>query len=199
MKDRRRRVLESAIFGDLTYGEKVYLITVATIRPEYVDGRLRPGSKSMGPDGKYALHLDYLAGALGTSPTGVRKMRQSLERKGYLQWCHDGTFGRPPMWQAMVVRVPKNGRVTAGENRHPYGLAEWVTRMADSATLTYRTPDDSNHPPASGALPTASNHVEAARRELAELPVRFPLTGCIWHEHFCPDDCAKQPESREAS
>ena len=28
---------------------------------------------------------------------------------------------------------------------------------------------------------------------------RFPLTGCVWHEHLCPDDCAKQPASREAS
>lgn len=40
---------------------------------------------------------------------------------------------------------------------------------------------------------------DGSEDETEATQVRFPLTGCMWHEHFCPDDCAKTPESREAS
>jgi hypothetical protein len=197
--DRRRRVLEAALFSpNLSYAEKVFMVVVITIKAEYVGGERRHGSKAMGPDGKFALHLDYLAAALAASPNAVRKLRQSLERKSFLTPVHEGTFGRPPTWQAQTIRGAKNGRVTGGEIGTPYGLGDWLIRVADSAPLTYKAPADRNQAPTSGASPEVPLEVEAARKRRSAHPVAASVTACPWHESGigAPEDCACTTEAR---
>ena len=122
--DRRLRVLQAALFNpDLTYGERMFMTVVTTVKAEYLDGERRHGSKAMAPDGKFSLHLDYLAGALGTSEEGVRKLQRALKRKQLLDFVHQGTFGRPSCWQALVVRGAKNGTLTSGQKGTPYEVA----------------------------------------------------------------------------
>ena len=131
------RVLEAALFNaDLSYAERTFMVVVTTVKAEFIDGEPRHGSRAMGPNGKFSLHLDYLAGALGTSAEGVRKVRRSLEAKGLLGHVHDGTYGRPPTWEARVIRGAKTGSLTSGRKGTPYGLARWFTRVAEKAPLT---------------------------------------------------------------
>lgn len=197
-RDRRRRVLESALFSPtLTPAEKNYMVTVVVIRAEYVNGDRRHGSKAMGPDGQFTLHRDYLAKALNTSPEGVRKLRRSLVRKQALTLVHTGTFGRPSTWQAHPIRGAKNGRVTGGEIGTPYGLGEWLTRVAEKAPLTYKTPDRRNHertPRDPRHLPIQAQQQQGQDRGT---PGPIPANACQWHPHqCCPDDCANAPVTR---
>jgi hypothetical protein len=197
-RDRRQTVLESALFSpDLTYAEKAYMVVVSTIRAEHVDGVRRHGSKAMGHDGKFSLHLDYLAAAMSATPNAVRKLSRSLARKKHLSLVHEGTFGRPTTWQALVVRGAKNGRVTGGEIRTPYGIGDWLIRGAESAPLTYRTPDRRNPAPTSGLSPSTRGQVLAAKR--TEHPgASSENTACEWHGwEACPPDCANHPHDRE--
>ena len=186
-RDVRPRILAGALFAeDLSYAEKAYLAIVTTIKAEFVGGERRHGSRAMSPTGRYSLHLDYLAGALGTSAEGVRKIQRSLSAKKYIDQISPATFGRPTLWHALVVRGAKNGSLTSRRKGTPYGLAEWVVRGADSAPLTYRTPVGGDQPPASGVFPTAKNEVESSDE-----------TGCRFHGWaVCPADCADHPDTR---
>ncbi len=186
-RDVRRAILESALFSPhLSYAEKVVMVVVVTIKAEYVDGVRRHGSKAMGPDGKFSLHNDYLARATSKSTGAVKKVLRSLAARGHLDLVHEGTYGRPSTWQALVVRGAKNGRLTGGENGTPYGLGEWFTRGAETAPLTYRTPDRRNPAPAGRVSPIAQGEVEAATGD-----------ACRWHGFAaCPPDCADHPTTR---
>ena len=189
--DRRRQVLEAALFSpDLSYAEKVVMVVVVTIKPEYVNGERRHGSKAMAPDGKFSLHYDYLARATSKSTGAVKKVLRSLATHGHLDLVHEGTFGRPTAWQALVVRGAKNGRLTGGENGTPYGLGDWLIRGAETAPLTYKAPDHRDPPPASRVPTAALPQEEAATTE----------EPCRWHGFAsCPPDCADHPHTREAS
>jgi hypothetical protein len=189
-RDRRRAVLESALFSpELSYAEKVVMVVVATIRPEYANGKRRHGSKAMGPDGKFSLHLDYLARATTKSTGAVKKVLRSLAAQGHLDLVHEGTYGRPSTWQALVVRGAKNGRLTGGENGTPYGLADWLVRGAETAPLTYWTPDRRNPAPADCVTGESQLEVDAATEDT-----------CRWHGFAsCPPDCADHSTTRRSA
>ncbi len=200
-RDRRLRVLESALFHpDLSYAEKAFMAVVCTLRTEYVDGERRHGSRGMTPDGKFTLHLDYLAGALGTSKEGVRKVRRSLEARGALAEVHKATHGRPATWQAFVVRGAKNGSLTGGEKGTPYGFGGWLTRVAEKAPLTYRDTQGSDHEPTSGAVRLPVAEVSSSSYERAvepEAAVEVPV--CPFHLwRSCPEDCRHFDARRHA-
>ena len=186
-RDVRPRILAGALFAeDLSYAEKAYLAIVTTIKAEFVDGERRHGSRAMGPTGRYSLHLDYLAGALGTSAEGVRKIQRSLSTKRYIDQVSPATFGRPTLWHALVVRGAKNGSLTVRRKGTPYGLAEWVVRGAESAPLTYRTPVGSDPSPTSGVSEAAPSEADSSNDE-----------ACRFHGWAsCPADCADHPASR---
>jgi len=199
-RDRRLRVLESALFSpDLSYAEKAFLAVVCTLRTEYVEGERRHGSRGMTPDGKFTLHLDYLAGALGTSKEGVRKVRRSLEARGALTEVHKATHGRPATWQAFVVRGAKNGSLTSGEKGTPYGFGEWLTRVAEKAPLTYRTTQGSDHAPTQGAPRTPVAGVIGSNKEQSDPTPSAEVTACPWHTwQTCPEDC-RHADARRSS
>jgi hypothetical protein len=195
LRDSRRSVLESALFSpDLTPAEKVLMVVVVTIKPEYVDGELRHGSRAMGPNGKFSLHLDYLAAATSTSTEAVRKIQRSLARKHHLSLVHEARFGRPTTWQGLVVRGAKNGSLTGGEIGTPYGLGDWLVRGAESAPLTYKTPDRRNHETAPRVLPATERQAVGTEEGSEDHLVRSDLTPCEWHGwSTCPPDCANHP------
>lgn len=195
-RDRRHKVLESAIFNtELSYGERLLMVLVTTIKPEYVDGHRRHGSKAMGPDGKFSLHLDYLATALGTSTAGVKKFRQGLQKAGHLTAVHEGTFGRPATWQAQVVRGYKNGGLTGSQKVPPYGLAEWLVRGYENDPLVYRTGGQPDHAPKSAVPGREPNGFTDGSNEESQ-PASFASSTavCQWHrDDNCPPDCANAP------
>lgn len=162
-RDRRQRVIESALTSSsLTYGQKVFLVLAATLKPEHVDGERRHGSKSMGPDGTFSLHLDYIAKALGTSADNVKKLREGCAKEGHLSPVHKGTFGRPSTWQALVVRGEKSYGVTFRQIFPPYGRTPVPTRGEETSLLTYRDGTDPAPSGSRGLSPRADAH-EATR------------------------------------
>ncbi|HRD60454.1 MAG TPA: hypothetical protein PLZ93_00505 [Nocardioides sp.] len=169
VRDRRQRIVECALnSGDLTYREKLFMVVIATIAPEYVAGKRRHGSKAMGPDGKFALHLDYLGRALATSAGNVKKLRRACQEKGHLGPVHEGTFGRPSTWQAFPVRGDKTCGVTYGQIVPPYVSEDPITRGDAAAPLVYRTPDQGDHAPEPGGIePAPIESKDAWRSEVA--------------------------------
>jgi len=186
--DRRGRLHQSAMNDPrLTPRERIYLITVISLAAEYVDGKRRHGSKAMGPDGKFSLHLDYIARALGTTEDNAKKIRQSCQRKGHIQAVHDGTFGRPPMWQSMVVRGDEMNRLTFRQIVPPYEAGGPAARGDNTSPLVYRTPGRADHAPEPGGLQREPNGSQPG------------WTVCRWHGHgVCPDDCANYDRRRIA-
>lgn len=167
-RDRRQRVIESALTSSsLTYGQKVFLVLAATLKPEYVDGKRRHGSKAMAPDGTFSLHLDYIARALGTSPDNVKKLREGCAKEGHLSPVHKGTFGRPSTWQALVVRGEKNYGVTFRQIFPPYGQTPLPTRGEETSLLTYRDGTDPAPSGSRGLSPQTGGYEASkeARRE----------------------------------
>lgn len=138
-RDRRQRVFMSALTSPhLTYGQKVFMVLAVTLKPEYVDGQRRHGSKAMGPDGTFSLHLDYIAKALGTSVDNAKKLREGCAKHGHLSLVHKGTFGRPSAWQALVVRGEEMYGVTFRQILPPYGSGTTTTSGEETSPLTYR-------------------------------------------------------------
>lgn len=166
-RDRRQRVIETALTSPhLTYGQKVFMVLAATLKPEYIDGKRRHGSKAMGPDGVFSLHLDYIAKVLGTSVNNAKKMREGCARHGHLSMVHKGTFGRPSAWQALVVRGEENYGVTFRQILPPYGSGTPAVSGEETSPLTYRGGTD----PAVQGLPRPSPE---ERRVFGE-PGQFP-------------------------
>ncbi len=198
--DVRPAILQGALFGgSLTYAERMFMVTVVTIKAEFIDGERRHGSRAMDERGHYSLHLDYLAGAMTTSAGAVKKLQRSLVEKEHLSRVHPGQFGRPSRYQALDVRGAKNGLLTGCEKVTPYGLAGWVIRGALRDPLTYKTHDDPDHPPTSGASPHLPNEAQAAPGAGAAAP-RAPAgaNGCeahLWQR--CPDDCRNAPPATD--
>lgn len=192
-RDRRQRVLEAALNShDLTYREKLFMVVVCTLAPEYVEGKRRHGSKAMGPDGKFALHVDYLARALHTSETNIKKLRRGCQDKEHLTPVHPGTFGRPATWQAQTVRGAGMSRLTYRQFVTPYESEDPSTRGDTTAPLVYRTPGQGDHAPEPGG--TGPVPVESSASKRADLePVPEPAV-CRWHrDEPCPPDCANAP------
>lgn len=185
---------------DLTPAEKVLLVATATLATEYVDGKPRHGSRGMTSTGRFSLHRDYLAESVKVSPEAVRKTLRSLVAKRHLDRVSEGTFGRPSTYHALVVRGAKNGWVTGGQIGTPYGLAAWVTRGAESAPLTYRTPSVGDPAPTSGGSRIANLTVAGDDERRARGPVGGRLMACEAHGWSnCPDVRCQPAESREAT
>lgn len=166
-RDRRQRVIESALTSPhLTYGQKVFIVLVATLKPEYVDGKRRYGSKAMGTDGTFSLHLDYIAKVLGTSVDNAKKLREGCARHGHLSLVHKGTFGRPSAWQALVVRGEEMYGVTFRQILPPYGPGPSVVSGEGISPLTYRGGTD----PARQGFPRPSPE----ERRIYGEPGQFP-------------------------
>ena len=169
-RDRRQRVIETALLSPhLTYGQKVFIMLAASLKPEYIDGKRRHGSKAMGPDGKFSLHLDYIAKALGTSVDNAKKLREGCARHDHLSMVHKGTFGRPSTWQAMVVRGEETYGVTFRQILPPYEQTAPPIRGDVSSPLTYR--GGTNPAPRPGRRLSRPDEVErASRTEPEESP-----------------------------
>lgn len=199
-RDVRLDVFQQALSDPhLSYGQRTFLVVVTTIKTEFVDGEHRHGSKSMGPDGKYTLHVDYLARAMASSEEAVRKLQRSLKAQGFLSEVHRGTFGRPSTWHALTdVRGAKNGRLTPGRKGTPYGVADWLVRSAEKAPLAYRTPDGGDHAPEPGGSEPEPITSKAPRRRAVPAPSALPAV-CPWHQHeTCPPDCRNADRRRTA-
>lgn len=132
LPDRRPRLYSAVLTAsDLSYREKVYLLTVLSIEAETVDGKRREFSRAMDSQGKYTLHVDYIARAMGKTAHAVREAREGCEEKGWLQRVHEGTHGRPACYQAFVNRGTSTGvrvgfyyRLRDADKPHPYGIEE---------------------------------------------------------------------------
>lgn len=200
-QDVRPLIIEGALTSpDLSPVQRVYLITVATLATEYIDGRPRKGSRGMGADGKYALHLDYLARALHTSPDNAKKQAQRLEAAGVISKVHPGTFGRPAMWQALDVRGDRTYRVTFRRFVPPYGTQGTPTRGDTVSPLTYRTPDHPDHETTAGGFQAERIEVMAATKSGPEPAAPSSSTGCQFHPWSqCPEDCRNHPQTGRAS
>jgi hypothetical protein len=189
--DMRQRLLVNALASpELGHAERVFLIVASMLPAEYIDGRRRPGSAGMDERGWFALHYDYLARNLHTSPESVKKAAQRLAAKGWLFKRHPGTFGRPAGWQALDVRGDMSNRVTPGRFVPPYDLYAHHVRGDTVSPLPYRTPTDPSPAPAVGDFPKARTSVDGSNEH----------EGCRWHEHTrCPEDCAGHPTGRRES
>jgi len=141
----------------------MFMVTVLTLGTEYVDGKRRHGSKGIGPDGKFSLHLDYLARAVQTSQANVKYLRRGCQAAGFISTVHEGTHGRPSCYQALVVRGEDSYGVTWREILTPYGAGHPLTRGKESSPLTYRTPDRPSHAPAAGVPLTPVSQLPSVR------------------------------------
>jgi hypothetical protein len=165
-RDRRPRLLVAVLADrEMSYPEKLYMIAVLHLRAEHVDGKRRTGSKAMGPDGRFTLHLDYIAAGMGRTVRAVRDARAKLEESGWLSRVHEGTHGRPACYQALLaqgapetVRVRFYSTLTNDAEPHPYESEHPAVRVTQNRTLTYKTPDHPGHPPAIGvSLPPVTD------------------------------------------
>ena len=199
-RDIRPAIMEGALTNpDLTAVQRAFLFTVVHLATEYVDGKRRPGSRGMGPDGKFALHLDYLGNALHTSPENAKKITQRLAAIDVLSKVHPGTFGRPAMWQALDVRGDMKYRVTFRTWCPPLRPDVPPTRGDTASPLTYRTPTDPSHAPADGVSSAAEGREKSGSDEKAE-PTRAASRPVVCEFHpwqTCPDDCRNS--SRESA
>lgn len=185
---RQQLVVNALASPELGHAERVFLIVSTLLPAEYVEGRRRPGSVGMDARGRYALHYDYLARHLHTSPENVRKSAQRLAAKGWLFKRHPGTFGRPAAWQALDVRGDMSNRITPDRFVPPYELYAHHVRGDTVSPLPYRTPTGLSPAPAVGDFPQARPSVDGSNE------------GCQWHEHTgCPEDCAGHPTNRQES
>lgn len=204
-RDVRPRLFANALgHPDLSNAERVFLMVAIHLPAEYVDGERRPGSLGMTERGKFALHYDYLARALHTTPASAKKAAQRLESKGWLSKVHPGTYGRPAMWHLLDVRGDKVSMITAfrtpGHGVPPYGQSTPLTRGDMVSPLTYRTPDLPDHEAASGDSRTAGREVEGSNEEQEPPEASADLLACERHGWAdCQDrECMQARESRSA-
>lgn len=199
--DIRPRLVQNALsHPDLGNAERVFLLAVAMLATEYVDGQRRSGSRGMDERGKFSLHYDYLGRALHTSPGNAKKLAQRLEAKGLLSKVHPGTFGRPAGYQSLDVRGDTMSPVTFRDFVPPYATTTPPVRGDTTSPLPYRTPNGPGHEPTSGVLPQAVATASSGREDEPEVShVGGHLAGCPWHDaetHPCPEDCANHPDAR---
>ncbi|WP_221176994.1 hypothetical protein [Nocardioides pocheonensis] len=201
-RDIRQRIFKGVMGSrELTPAQQMFMMAVLTLRSERIDGTVRFGSKAMGPDGKFTLHLDYLARALNTSPDNVKYLRRGCQSKGYLSEVHRGTHGRPSCYQALVVRGKESYGVTFREILTPYVRAMTLTRGEKTPPLTYKTPDQGDHAP-NWRVPTPAVVENKAHRQgtSSSSPLPAPAHVCEWHEHTgCPADCANFPDDERTA
>lgn len=198
-RDVRPVIFRNALANsDLGAVERLFFVTVVHLATEYVDGRRRAGSRGMDDRGHFALHYDYLASALHTSPTNVKKLVQRLVGKQYLSKVHPGTFGRPAAFQALAVRGDTKCLITYRSFVPPYGSESPPTRGDMVSPLPYRTPDVGDQAPLSRVSPAAEREVLGSNEETAGRQVRPSSSGCQWHDdaHPCTEDCANHPTAR---
>lgn len=201
-RDRRPGIVQGAFeHPDLGNAERLFLLTVVHLPTEYVDGERRPGSQGMTAGGNFALHYDYLARALHTSPGNVRKLAQRLEAKGVLSKRWPGTFGRPAGYEALDVRGDNTYRITFRAFVPPYGDADPTVRRDTTSPLTYRTPDDGEHKTAARVSRPAPLEAEAAIEGRWSEGSASRLTACEAHGWTaCPDrECIDAEARRTAS
>lgn len=181
MRDIRPRLMEIALtHPKLSPAQRVFLFMLLMLPAQYIDGKRRKGSRGMDARGYVALHYDYIAEHLHTSPENVKKTAQRLASAGFLSKVNPGTFGRPAKWQALLVRGDTKYRVTADRFVPPYGLGLPTTRGDTQSPLTYRAPDLPSHAPADGGPAPCPYH------SIDGLP--------------CPVDCRHyRPEAMEES
>lgn len=198
----KRRDIRPAIFRnalghpDLGNAERVFLVTLVHLPSEYVDGVRRSGSQGIDERGNFALHYDYLARALHTSPENVKKQAQRLVARGFLSKRFPGTFGRPAGFQALDVRGDNTYRITLRPFVPPCGAEDPTPRGDTTSPLPYRTPTDRDHAPAPGTVRPPMAEVESGSEERVPIEVVSELTACPWHEDMpCPSDCRFAPES----
>ena len=175
---------------DLGSAERVFLMTVVLAATEYVNGQRRKGSQGMNERGHFALHYDYLARALHTSPGNAKKLAQRLAAKGHLSKRFPGTFGRPAGYQALDVRGDNTYRITLRDFVPPYAVQEAPLRGDMVSPLTYRTPDLGDQAPAACVTSTADQQVLGSDEEAEDPEDGGRVAGCEFHPWTrCEDDC----------
>lgn len=190
-RDMREVVFRNAFaVPDLGNVERLLLIALCHLSTEYVDGSRRPGSQGMDDRGRFALHYDYLARALHTSPGNAKKMMQRLESKGLLSKRFPGTFGRPAGFQALDVRGDNTYRITVRRLVPPYEPPDPATRGDVASPLTYSGPTEPNHSPTSRDSRTPVAGVIGTNEEQCDPTPSAEVPACPWHTwQSCPEDC----------
>lgn len=175
---------------DLTWREKAYLIRVTELGGQSA----RRGSKAMGWDGQFALHLDYIARMLGAHPDTVSDAQKGCLRKGFLSLVHPPAYGRPATYQAhrcqadvdaareanrQPITKGKSRVVTNRQNTPAYTAAEVAVTTGETPLLTYKGGTQPDH---AGSRPSAQPgryEQAAAKRTSAEsgAEVRFAVDG----------------------
>lgn len=203
-RDVRQRLFVNVLAAEeLGHAERMFLIVAINLPTEYVDGKVRPGSKGMDGQGRFSLHYDYLARALHTSVSNVRKTTQRLADKSrdrrWLDKVYPGTFGRPAGFQMLNVRGDMSYQVTGFRFVPPYESEDPTPRWDTTSPLTYKTPDDLDHKRTSGDSRTAEREVLGSE-EHAVHEVAANLLACEAHGWAdCPDrECIEARESRSA-
>jgi hypothetical protein len=154
MKYDRRPRIRSAVTRDdrLTKLEIRYLFAVLDAPPEKDEnGRQIRGTRTIRPDGTYALHNDHIARLMNRSTYAVQRARRGCQAKGYVsEPIVRGTYGRPDRLQLfvpepnqatdagddvsnLVVRVAETYTpYEKAKNRNPYGSEEPPIRVAEN-------------------------------------------------------------------
>ena len=186
--DWRREVFRSTVLSDRT---KVLLLYLA---------------EHMREDRKVSVPREQIAKALGKSERRITERVTEAHDCGWLDTVVRGQKGITAVYQGLfpndfsgtdVRPLNRNENKFSGTRTSPLKDAE--TRPLNDPNHAFRG-RTSVPPIEERTSPRVATDRNVGSEEKAEATlVRFPATGCVWHEHFCPDDCAKQPESREAS
>lgn len=161
----------------------------------------------MRADRRVSIPRKDIAAALGCHEQRIADRFRSAVEAGFLVNVLPGCTGRTAVYQgtwpdADCVPLPSThltGRERT-DSRDALGHAERYTVPTGAERETAEVCTAERYANVEADLSARPTGRDVGSEDKAEENlVRFPTTGCVWHEHSCPDDCAKQPESREAS
>ncbi|WP_090860074.1 hypothetical protein [Nocardioides lianchengensis] len=192
MEDWRREVFRSRTLKDHA---KVVLLDLAD---------------QMRADLRVSVPRETIAKRVGKSERGVTRSISDAHEAGFLDTV---VSGRKYVTAVYAATFPSDLRATHGvplrtEEEAADGVLSgtFFSPLRTTTSVPLRTPIQAlsgTHavpPIEERTCPVGPTDRNVGSKERAEgHVVRFPATGCRWHEHLCPDDCADHPDNREAS
>lgn len=136
-----------------------------------------------------------LAADLGVPMPRISERVKVARDLGYLDQVRRGRPGVTAVYQGLRG----TGSVPRAEVRHPV-----PSRGTESVPLSTGLEVRPDHTQVGTGRSERTDPLDAgtqrgSEERSVERGARFPMTGCRWHEHLCPDDCADHPANREAS